>query len=80
MPVISQKKKIYENEPKLQLNEKWKNDEIKQITQFNLTKQGFILSIEYNNIKNLNEKINYNKINELLVDRDINDQKRIILS
>ena len=76
MPVISQKKKIYENEPKLQLNEKWKNDEIKQITQFNLTKQGFILSIEYNNIKNLNEKINYNKINELLVDRDINDQKK----
>ena len=56
--------------------EKWKNDEIKQITQFNLTKQGFILSIEYNNIKNLNEKINYNKINELLVDRDINDQKK----
>jgi hypothetical protein len=76
MPVISQKKKIYENEPKLQLNEKWKNDEIKKITQFNLTKQGFILSIEYNNIKNLNEKINYNKINELLVDRDINDQKK----
>ena len=76
MPVISQKKKIYENEPKLHLNEKWKNDEIKKITQFNLTKQGFILSIEYNNIKNLNEKINYNKINELLVDRDINDQKK----
>ena len=76
LPIISQKKKIYENEPKLQLNEKWKNDEIKKITQFNLTKQGFILSIEYNNIKNLNEKINYNKINELLVDRDINDQKK----
>ena len=31
---------------------------------------------EYNNIKNLNEKINYNKINELLVDRDINAQKK----
>jgi hemerythrin-like domain-containing protein len=41
-----------------------------------LTKQGLVLSIELNNIKNLNEKINYNKINDLLVDRDINAQKK----
>ena len=76
LPILAQKKKIYENDPKLQLNEKLKNDEIKKITENNLTKQGLILSIELNNIKNLNEKINYNKINELLVDRDINAQKK----
>ena len=75
-PVIAQKKKIYENEPKLQLNEKWKNDEIQKITEFNLTKQGLVLSIGLNNIKSLNEKINYNKINELLVDSNINAQKK----
>ena len=75
-PIISQKKKIYENDPKLQLNEKWKNEEMTKIFEYNLTKQGLVLSIEYNNIKNLNEKINYNKINELLVDRDINTQKK----
>jgi hypothetical protein len=75
-PIISQKKKIYENDPKLQLNEKWKNEEMTKIFEYNLTKQGLVLSIEYNNIKNLNEKINYNKINELLVDRDINAQKK----
>ena len=75
-PIISQKKKIYENEPKLQLNEKWKNEELKKILDYNLTKQGLVLSIELNNIKNLNEKINYNKINDLLVDRDINAQKK----
>ena len=75
-PIISQKKKIYENEPKLQLNEKWKNEEITKMTEYDLTKQGLILSIELNNIKNLNEKINYNKINDLLVDRDINAQKK----
>ena len=76
LPILAKKKKIYENDPKLQLNEKLKNDEIKKITENNLTKQGLILSIELNNIKNLNEKINYNKINELLVDRDINAQKK----
>ena len=75
-PIIAQKKKIYENEPKLQLNEKLKNEEIKKITENNLTKQGLVLGIEYNNIKGLNEKINYSKINELLVDRDINAQKK----
>ena len=41
-----------------------------------MSKQGLVLSIELNNIKNLNEKINYNKINDLLVDRDINAQKK----
>ena len=41
-----------------------------------LTKQGLILSIEQNNIKSLNEKINYDKINALLVDTDMNEQKR----
>ena len=75
-PVIMQKKKIYENEPKLQLNESIKNEEIKKLLKNNLTKQGLILSIEQNNIKSLNEKINYEKINALLVDRDINEQKR----
>ena len=35
-----------------------------------------VLSIGLNNIKNLNEKINYNKINELLVDSNINAQKK----
>ena len=70
------KKIIYQNEPKFQLNEKLKNEEIKKLTENNLTRQGLILSIELNNIKNLNEKINYNKINELLVDRDINNQKK----
>ena len=75
-PIISQKKKIYENEPKLQLNEKWKNEEITKMTEYDLTKQGLILSIELNNIKSLNEKINYNKINDLLIDRDINQQKK----
>jgi hypothetical protein len=75
-PVIIQKKKIYENEPKLQLNESIKNEEIKKLLKNNLTKQGLILSIEQNNIKSLNEKINYDKINDLLVDRDINDYKR----
>ncbi len=76
LPVINQKKIIYQNEPKFQLNEKLKNEEIKKLTENNLTRQGLILSIELNNIKNLNEKINYNKINELLVDRDINNQKK----
>ena len=76
IPIISQKKKIYENEPKLQLSEKWKNEEITKMTQYDLTRQGLILSIELNNIKNLNEKINYNKINDLLIDRDINQQKK----
>ena len=76
LPILSQKKKIYENEPKLQLNEKWKNEEITKMTEYDLTKQGLILSIELNNIKNLNEKINYNKINDLLIDRDINQQKK----
>ena len=76
IPVILQKKKIYENEPKLQLNESIKNEEIKKLLKNNLTKQGLILSIEQNNIKSLNEKINYEKINSLLVDRDINDHKR----
>ena len=75
-PVIIQKKQIYENEPKLQLNESIKNEEIKKLLKNNLTKQGLILSIEQNNIKSLNEKINYDKINALLVDRDINEQKR----
>ena len=75
-PVILQKRKIYENEPKLKLNESIKNEEIKKLFKNNLTKQGLILSIELNNIKSLNEKINYEKINSLLVDRDINDQKR----
>ena len=74
--VILQKKKIYENEPKLQLNESLKNDEIKKLLKNDLTKQGLILSIEQNNIKSLNEKINYDKINSLLIDRDINEQKR----
>ena len=76
IPIISQKKKIYENEPKLQLSEKWKNEEITKMTQYDLTRQGLILSIKLNNIKNLNEKINYNKINDLLIDRDINQQKK----
>ena len=75
-PVIMQKKKIYENEPKLQLNESIRNEEIKKLLKYNLTKQGLILSIEQNNIKSLNEKINYDKINALLVDRDMNDHKR----
>ena len=75
-PVIIQKKKIYENEPKLQLNESLRNEEIKKLLKNDLTKQGLILSIEQNNIKSLNEKINYEKINTLLVDRDINEQKR----
>lgn len=75
-PVIVQKKKIYENEPKLQLNESIKNEEIKKLLKNDLTKQGLILSIEQNNIKSLNEKINYDKINALLVDTDMNDQKR----
>lgn len=75
-PVTLQKKKIYENEPKLQLNESIRNEEIKKLLKNNLTKQGLILSIEQNNIKSLNEKINYDKINTLLVDRDINDYKR----
>ena len=75
-PVLVQKKKIYENEPKLQLNESLRNEEIKKLLKNDLTKQGLILSIEQNNIKSLNEKINYEKINTLLVDRDINDQKR----
>ena len=72
-PVTLQRKKIYENEPKLQLNESIRNEEIKKLLKNNLTKQGLILSIEQNNIKSLNEKINYDKINDLLVDRDIND-------
>ena len=75
-PAVLQKKKIYENEPKLQLNESIRNEEIKKLLKNNLTKQGLILSIEQNNIKSLNEKINYDKINALLVDRDINDYKR----
>ena len=75
-PVTLQRKKIYENEPKLQLNESIRNEEIKKLLKNNLTKQGLILSIEQNNIKSLNEKINYDKINDLLVDRDINDYKR----
>ena len=75
-PVLIQKKKIYENEPKLQLNESLRNEEIKKLLKNDLTKQGLILSIEQNNIKSLNEKINYDKINALLVDRDINEQKR----
>ena len=75
-PIILQKKKVYENEPKLQLNESIKNEEIKKLLKHDLTKQGLILSIEQNNIKSLNEKINYDKINSLLVDRDINEQKR----
>ena len=75
-PAVLQKKKIYENEPKLQLNESIRNEEIKKLLKNNLTKQGLILSIEQNNIKSLNEKINYDKINALLVDRDINDHKR----
>ncbi len=75
-PAALQKKKIYENEPKLQLNESIRNEEIKKLLKNNLTKQGLILSIEQNNIKSLNEKINYDKINALLVDRDINDYKR----
>ena len=75
-PVIIQKKKIYENEPKLQLNESIRNEEIKKLLKYNLTKQGLILSIEQNNIRSLNEKINYDKINALLVDRDMNDHKR----
>ena len=45
-PVIIQKKKIYENEPKLQLNESVRNEEIKKLLKYNLTKQGLILSIE----------------------------------
>ena len=75
-PAVLQKKKIYENEPKLQLNESIRNEEIKKLLKNNLTKQGLILSIEQNKIKSLNEKINYDKINSLLVDRDINEQKR----
>ena len=75
-PVLIQKKKIYENEPKLQLNESLRNEEIKKLLKNDLTKQGLILSIEQNNIKSLNEKINYDKIHALLVDRDINEQKR----
>ena len=76
LPILSQKKKIYENEPKLQLSEKWKNEEITKMTQYDLTRQGLILSIELNNIKNLNEKVNYNKINDSFIDRDINQQKK----
>ena len=75
-PVILQKKKNYENNPKLQLDESIKNEEIKKLLKNYLTKKGLILFIEQNNIKSLNEKINYDKINSLLVDRDINDQKR----
>jgi len=75
-PVILQKKRIYENEPKLQLNESIKKEEIKKLMKNNLTKQGLILSLQQNNIKTLNEKINYDKINALLVDRDINEQKK----
>ncbi len=58
------------------MNESIRNEEIKKLLKNNLTKQGLILSIEQNNIKSLNEKINYDKINTLLVDRDINDYKR----
>ena len=75
-PVTLQRKKVYENEPKLQLNESIRNEEIKKLLKNNLTKQGLILSIEQNNIRSLNEKINFDKINALLVDRDINDYKR----
>ena len=41
-PIMIQKQKIYENEPKLQLNESIKNEEIKKLLKNNLAKHGLI--------------------------------------
>ena len=75
-PVLLQKRTIYEKDVELTLKESLKNEEITKMVKNNLTKQGLLLSIEQNNLKNLNEKINYEKINDLLVDKNINDLKK----
>ena len=74
--IYSSRKKIYENDPKLQLYESIRNEDIKKVIKNDLTKQGLEMSIEQSNIKRLNEQINYGKINSLLVDKDIDDNKK----
>lgn len=74
--ILIQKNKIYENDPKIRLNESIKNEQVKKIVRNKLSRQGLILSIEQSNIKNLNDKINYEKINSLLLDKDITNYKK----
>ncbi len=76
MIVLEKKNKIYENEPRLKLEESLKENEVLIVKRNYLSRQGLALSIEQKNIRNLNEKINYDKINSLLIDKDINAAKK----
>lgn len=74
--LLTKKNQIYQNEPGIRIKETLKNEEVQKVMRNKLARQGLILSVEQANIKTLNDKINYEKINSLLVDNDINNYKK----
>ena len=76
--IINQQKDIiYKNDPGIKLNEDINKELVNRITNNEFTKKTLELNIEEKNIKNIYDNINFEKLNNILLENDTTNPIRL---